>query len=82
METLAELPEQEALPRLELIFQRYLYDLAQRMRAAYPLRLALILAYEFLLEYEVRDLTAVLEGKTFGWSGARIRPYLIGARGV
>ena len=82
VDTLAGLPEPEALPQLELIFQRYFYDLAQRMRAAFPLRLALILAYEFLLEYEVRDLTAVLEGKTFGWSGARIQPYLVGARGM
>ena len=75
------LTEAEALPRLEQLFQRYFYAQAQRIRAAFPLRLAPILAFEFLLEYEVRDLTAVLEGKSFGWPGERIRPYLIGAQG-
>ena len=40
-------------------------------RSASPLRLATILSYEFLLEYEMRDLVAVVEGKSFGWSGAR-----------
>jgi vacuolar-type H+-ATPase subunit C/Vma6 len=79
---LADVPEREALPRLELAFQRHFFALAQRVRAQFPLRLAVILAYEFLLEYEIRDLVAVIEGKAVGWPGARIRPYLIGERGA
>ena len=33
LDALADLPEQEALPRLELLFQRHFYALAQRTRA-------------------------------------------------
>lgn len=82
LESLADLPEDEMLPRLELIFQRYFYALAQRARAAYPLRLASVLAYEFLLDSELRDLVVIVEGKSFAWPGERIRPYLVGERGL
>jgi vacuolar-type H+-ATPase subunit C/Vma6 len=82
LDTLADVPELEALPRLELLFQRHFYGLAQRARLHFPLRLASVLAYEFLLDSELRDLVVVIEGKSFGWPGDRIRPYLIGERGL
>lgn len=80
--TLAGATEQEMLPRLELIFQRHLYAKAQRARLTGGLRLAALLAYEFLLEAELRDLVAVVEGKSFAWPSGQIRPYLIGERGM
>ena len=82
LEPLVDLPEDEMLPRLELIFQRHFYALAQRARAAYPLRLASVLSYEFLLDAELRDLIVIVEGKSFAWPGERIRPYLVGERGL
>lgn len=82
LDALADLPARAALPRLELAFQRHFFALAQRARTQFPLRLAVILAYEFLLEYEIRDLVAVIEGKAVGWPGARIQAYLIGERRV
>ena len=81
LEALQDLPEREALLRLELLLQRYLYALAQRTLGAFPLHLGAVLAYEVLLESEVRDLVTVVEGKALRWPAARIRPYLIGERG-
>jgi len=80
--TLQGLSEPEMLPQLELLIHRHLYDMAERARAAYPLRLASVLSYVFLLDCEARDLVALAEGKSFGWSGAQIRAYLVGQRGV
>ena len=79
--TLQDLTEREALLRLERIFQRYLFTLASQTLQAYPLHLGTVLAYEFLVDSEMRDLVALIEGKVAGWPGDRIRPYLIGARG-
>jgi V/A-type H+-transporting ATPase subunit C len=79
-EELDDLPEQAKLPQLELLLERALFSLAERMRPRAPLRLATILAYMFLLDYEVRDLIAVIEGRSFGWSADQISAYLIGKR--
>jgi V/A-type H+-transporting ATPase subunit C len=70
--------EQEALDELELIFQRYQYDLARQAFGGYPLHLGTILAYEILIETEVHDLVSIIEGKAADWSPDQIRPYLIG----
>jgi V/A-type H+-transporting ATPase subunit C len=81
IETLQDLPDREALPRLEIFLQRYLHALAQRTWRAYPLHLGTVLAYLVLVEDEMRDLMAIIEGKVFGWSAERLRPYLIGEWG-
>ena len=81
LDTLEGLPDRQALPRLELILQRHLWLEARLARGGYPLSLATVLAYEILLESEVRDLIALAEGKTVGWTAEQIRPYLIGERG-
>ncbi len=82
LKELARLDERELAPRLELVFQRHFYRLAKRALMISPLRLATVLAYEFLLDSEMRDLTAVIEGKSVGWPAAQIQPYLIAERGL
>lgn len=81
LDTLEGLPDRQALPKLELILQRHLWLEARQARGGYPLSLATVLAYEILLESEVRDLMALAEGKAVGWTAEQIRPYLIGERG-
>ena len=81
METLYDLPDRTALPRLEVLLQRYLHVLAQRTWQAYPLHLGTVLAYQVLVEDEMRDLMAIVEGKAFAWTAERLRPYLIGEWG-
>ena len=77
LEMLQELPERDALPRLELILQRHLWSEARQARNGYPLSLATVLAYAILLESEMRDLMTLTEGKAVGWTAEQIRPYLI-----
>lgn len=77
----AELSPEEALPELELIFQRHIHNLAGSARQGYPFHLGALLAYELLLESEVRDLMTIIEGKVAGWTAPEIRPGLIGQRG-
>ncbi len=81
LERLRNRSEREALPELELIFQRHLYQEARGTLRGDPLHFGVVLAYETLLESEVEDLVTVVEGKEAGWSVDRIRSYLIGSRG-
>lgn len=81
VDRLTGLSEREALPELERIFQHSLYRLAEEALKAYPFHLGVVLAYEILLESEVRDLVTAVEGRGAGWPPERIRPYLIGPRG-
>lgn len=81
MDRLNGMSDAEALPALEISFRRYLYQQAREVLRGYSLHLGIVLAYLVLLESEVRDLIALIEGKQAGWPAERIRPYLIGARG-
>lgn len=81
VEQLQGMSAAEALPRLEILFQRYLYDLALEATRGYTLHLGIVLAYLVLLESEVHDLIALVEGKAAGWSPDRTEPYLIAMRG-
>lgn len=81
LEHLETLPPAEALPRLELILHRSRRERAQRTLEGYPFHLGTILAYTVLLESEVHDLTAIVEGKAAGLPAGQIRPTLVGARG-
>ncbi|MEZ4657033.1 MAG: V-type ATPase subunit [Caldilineaceae bacterium] len=77
VQSLADLSERDALPRLELLLWRHLYALATQTRAGAALHLGAVLAYEVLLESEVRDLVTIVEGKTANRSAAQLQPYLI-----
>lgn len=81
VERFADVPEDEALPELEIAFWRYRHDLARAALRGYPLHLGVVLAYLVLLESEVRDLIVLVEGKAAGWSPERIEPYFIAMRG-
>jgi V/A-type H+-transporting ATPase subunit C len=80
LERLEDRPVTEALPELELILHRYRYELARHALEGYPFHLGTILAYTVLLESEVQDLIAIVEGKATGLSPEQIRPMLIGSR--
>ena len=69
--------EARGLLHLELTLERYWRRLALRESAGYPFRLGVILGYLALLQYEVRDLVTLLEGKMMAWEPARIREHLI-----
>lgn len=78
VEALRDLPDRTALSHLEILLQRYLHGQAQRTWHAYPLHLGTVLAYQVLVEDEIRDLMAIVEGKALGWAAERLRPYLVG----
>jgi V/A-type H+-transporting ATPase subunit C len=79
LERLEDMSDKEALAEAERIFDRYLFDEAQRVRRRYSMHLGLVLGYEVLLETEVNDLVRVAEGKAAKWAAEQIRPYLMAA---
>jgi V/A-type H+-transporting ATPase subunit C len=81
LERLDDLPLADALPELELLLRRYRYALAQRTLEGFPFQLGTILAYTVLLESEIQDVIAIIEGKAMGLAQEQIRPMLIGSRG-
>ncbi len=81
IERIEDIPVRDAVVELEIIFRRYLYREAREMLTGYPLHLGTALAYIVLLEAEVDDLIALMEGRINGWSVNRIRSSLIGDRG-
>jgi V/A-type H+-transporting ATPase subunit C len=81
MAGIAAMSPREALPALELAFRRYRHGMAWEALEGYPFRLGAVLAYEALLEDEVHDLIAVVEGTAAGWPEEQVHPYLIGSRG-
>ncbi len=81
LEQLQERPEPEALPLLELLFQRHLHRMAQSTLDKYSLHLGIVLAFQVLLFDEIQDLVTLIEGKAAGWSQEQIQPYLIAPRG-
>lgn len=74
---LAGLADAQALSQAEAILDRYLLRQAEQVRAAYAMHLGIVLAYEVLLEIEIRNLIRSAEGKAAHWDQDQIRPYLI-----
>jgi V/A-type H+-transporting ATPase subunit C len=77
LERLEGLSDEDALDEAERLFDRYLFEQAQRVRNKYAMHLGIVLSYEVLLETEVYDLVSIAEGKVANWSADQIRPYLI-----
>lgn len=77
---LAKLPLIEALVELEIGLQRYLHHLARQTLQKFSFRLEGILGYIIIVETEIDDIVTMIEGAFYGWSGERIRPFLIGLR--
>lgn len=70
----------EALSDLEVLLDRYLQQKALRALSADPLSLRVILAFDVLLQHEIDDLIAVIEGKALARSVDTITFYLAGMR--
>jgi V/A-type H+-transporting ATPase subunit C len=73
----ADLPETEALTRLEKLEARALYRRAEAAFAGSLFHLGAALAYLVLLESEVADLTVLIEGKRIGMAAAELETYLL-----
>lgn len=78
--TILDLPERTALQALELRLQRHLWQQAEQTRQGDSLHLGVILAYEVLVESEVRDLIVLIENKASHEPRAAALPYLVGER--
>jgi vacuolar-type H+-ATPase subunit C/Vma6 len=75
----------EGLEKLELAFLEMLLERCHRMFLGSPFHIGLPLAYVWLNEYEIRDLTVVIEAKasemdTASFRSMLIMPYLNSAR--
>jgi V/A-type H+/Na+-transporting ATPase subunit C len=72
-----ELPELDALTRIEFLAQRERFRQAAAILSKSLFYLDAVLAYSWLLESEARDLAVVVEGKGAGLSGAQIAARLV-----
>lgn len=73
----AELPELDALTRIEFLAQRERFRQAAAILSKSLFYLDAVLAYSWLLESETRDLAVVVEGKGAGLSGEQIAARLV-----
>jgi vacuolar-type H+-ATPase subunit C/Vma6 len=67
----------EGLEKLEQAFLEMLLERCHRMFVGSPFHIGLPLAYVWLNEYEIRDLTVVIEAKASGTQPEAFRPMLI-----
>jgi V/A-type H+/Na+-transporting ATPase subunit C len=72
-----ELPELEALTRIEFLALRERFRQAAAVLGKSLSHLGAVLAYSWLLESEARDLAVIVEGKQAGLSGAQIAARLV-----
>lgn len=77
---LAELDDRQAVLELESALQRHLLALAVGSRAGFSMNLGGILAFQTVVENEVRDLVTVLEAKVGDLDEERVVRHLIGDR--
>ena len=64
------------IARMEVALRRYLWREALALLSGYPFQVGVILSYLYLKEAEVRDLVAILEGKSLGRPPAEIQAFL------
>lgn len=62
---------------LERAMERYIFELFNKMRVKHPMTMIEPLVYMHRLEYEIKDLTTILEMKRYHLSGEQGRPYLV-----
>lgn len=74
-----DLSEVEGLTEIEVLAERERYGYAAAATARPMFQLGGILAYLWLLEAEVRDLTVIVEGKRTGLTGVEIGRWLVRA---
>ncbi len=62
---------------LEILMDRYLYKLFDKLRMDYPMSITEPLVYLHRLEYEMRDLFTIVESKRYNISSEACRKFLI-----
>lgn len=62
---------------LERSMERYIFEFFNKIRIKHPMTIIEPLVYMHRLEYEIRDLTTILEMKRYHLSGDQGRPYLV-----
>lgn len=65
------------LPELEIRLQRLLAAQCHQAFVGYPFHVGILIAYLFLVEFEIQDLTVLLEAKSLGISRMNYQPFLI-----
>lgn len=68
---------QHGLPKLELQLQRYIVQKCKNAFAGYPFHVGIPLAYLLLKEFEIQDLTVLLEAKAAGLPAEEFVPYMV-----
>jgi len=68
--------QDSGIARMEVALRRYLWRDARALLSGYPFQVGVILSYLYLKEAEVRDLVAILEGKSLGRRPDEIQAFL------
>lgn len=68
---------QRGLPELEIQLQRYVAKQCQTTFVGYPFHLGIPLAYLLLSEFEIQDLTVLIEAKAAGMPAEVFKPHLV-----
>ena len=65
------------LPELEIRLQRLLAAQCRQAFVGFPFHIGILIAYIFLVELEIQDLTVLLEAKSLGIPRVNYQPFLI-----
>jgi vacuolar-type H+-ATPase subunit C/Vma6 len=68
---------QDGLPQLESQLQRHVVNECRTAFVGYPFHIGVPAAYLILTEFEIQDLTVLVEAKTSQMPAKRFRPYLL-----
>jgi V/A-type H+-transporting ATPase subunit C len=68
---------QDGLPQLEALLQRYVMKECRTAFIGYPFHVGIPVAYLILTEFEIQDLTVLVEAKASQMPVERFRPYLL-----
>jgi V/A-type H+-transporting ATPase subunit C len=68
---------QDGLPQMEALLQRYVVKESRTAFVGYPFDIGIPVAYLILTEFEIQDLTVLIEAKASQMPAERFRPYLL-----
>ena len=71
---------QDGLPKLEAQFQRYMVQECRTAFVGYPFHVGVPAAYLILTEFEIQDLTVLVEAKSSQMPVERFHPYLVSSQ--
>ncbi len=67
----------DGLPKLEILFQRYVMERSKEAFIGYPFQIGVPLAFLVLKDMEVQDLTVLIEAKASKMPAEEFQPYLV-----